>query len=146
MDGRGAGIVSHEALEAALARAGLAGDAAIGVSVPGRVLLRADGSAERCLDMPQVLTSWSRLYQLLRSALPAECYHQGVAVTGLHEEAEGVEVQAVCEGRPQRWRADLLVASDGLRSAVRQQLFAAVQPRYAGYVAWRGVCDESLLS
>lgn len=146
MDGRGAGIVSHEALEAALARAGLAGDAAIGVSVPGRVLLRADGSAERCLDMPQVLTSWSRLYQLLRSALPAGCYHQGVAVTGSREDAEGVEVQAVCEGRPQRWRADLLVASDGLRSAVRQQLFAAVQPRYAGYVAWRGVCDESLLS
>lgn len=146
MDGRGAGIVSHDALEAALARAGLAGDAAIGVSVPGRVLLGPDGRTERLLDMPQVLTSWSRLYQMLRAALPAECYRQGVAVNGLQEDADGVEVLAECEGQALRWRADLLIASDGLRSSVRQRLFPEVQPHYAGYVAWRGVCEESQLS
>jgi 2-polyprenyl-6-methoxyphenol hydroxylase-like FAD-dependent oxidoreductase len=41
---------------------------------------------------------------------------------------------------------DLLVASDGLRSTVRQQFARHKTPVYAGYVAWRGVCDESVLS
>jgi 2-polyprenyl-6-methoxyphenol hydroxylase-like FAD-dependent oxidoreductase len=40
----------------------------------------------------------------------------------------------------------LLIASDGIRSGIRQQLFPEIQPSYAGYIAWRGVCEESLLS
>jgi 2-polyprenyl-6-methoxyphenol hydroxylase-like FAD-dependent oxidoreductase len=44
------------------------------------------------------------------------------------------------------WSADLVIASDGIRSVVRQQLAPQVQLQYAGYVAWRGVCDESVLS
>ena len=146
MDGRGAGIVSHDALEAALRRAGVQADASLGVSVPGRVMLRSDGLADALLDMPQVLTSWSRLYHLLREAFPAERYRQGTAVTQVVDGAEGVAVEAVCNGENQRWQGDLLVASDGIRSAVRQGLFPLVQPRYAGYVAWRGVCEESVLS
>jgi 2-polyprenyl-6-methoxyphenol hydroxylase-like FAD-dependent oxidoreductase len=149
MNGRGAGIVSHDALEAALGRAGLQADAALGVSVPGRVMLRGDGTVDTLLDMPQVLTSWSRLYHLLREAFPAERYRQGTAVTQVLDGAaglDGVAVETVCNGERQRWQGDLLVASDGIRSAVRQQCFPDVQPRYAGYVAWRGVCDESVLS
>jgi 2-polyprenyl-6-methoxyphenol hydroxylase-like FAD-dependent oxidoreductase len=38
------------------------------------------------------------------------------------------------------------VAADGIRSAVRGQLLPAVHAHYAGYVAWRGLCDESALS
>jgi 2-polyprenyl-6-methoxyphenol hydroxylase-like FAD-dependent oxidoreductase len=33
-----------------------------------------------------------------------------------------------------------------VRSTLRQQLVPEVQPQYAGYVAWRGVCDEVALS
>jgi 2-polyprenyl-6-methoxyphenol hydroxylase-like FAD-dependent oxidoreductase len=44
------------------------------------------------------------------------------------------------------FEADLLVAADGIRSAIRQQLWPEVQPEYAGYVAWRGLCDEAVLS
>jgi 2-polyprenyl-6-methoxyphenol hydroxylase-like FAD-dependent oxidoreductase len=40
----------------------------------------------------------------------------------------------------------LVVASDGIRSAVRQQFAPQIQQVYAGYVAWRGVCEESVLS
>lgn len=39
-------------------------------------------------------------------------------------------------------RCDLLVGADGPSSTVRQQLLSDVFPRYAGYVAWRGVVDE----
>ncbi len=146
MNGRGAGIVSHDALEAALRRAGVPADASLGVSVPGRVMLRGDGAVDALLDMPQVLTSWSRLYHLLREAFPSERLREGTSVTAVFDRTDGVEVEAVCQGESQRWQGDLLVASDGIRSAVRQRFFPLVQPRYAGYVAWRGVCDESVLS
>ena len=44
------------------------------------------------------------------------------------------------------FEADLLIAADGIRSAIRQQCWPEVQPEYAGYVAWRGLCDEAVLS
>ena len=40
---------------------------------------------------------------------------------------------------------DLLVAADGIRSTVRAQLLPEARPRYAGYVAWRGLADERAL-
>src|SRR4029450_4466364 len=33
------------------------------------------------------------------------------------------------------------IAADGLESTVRRQLLTSVVPRYAGYVAWRGVVE-----
>lgn len=142
MDGRGAGIVTHRRLVEGLQRAGLPAGATLGVSVPGRVLLHASGHAQSELDMPQVLTSWSRLYALLLEALPAERYVQGRSVSSFSQDSHGVVVHA----GDRHFEADLLVASDGIRSTVRQQLAPDVQPHYAGYVAWRGVCDEQVLS
>ena len=80
MDGRGAGIVTHDALFAGLQRAGLNIEDSLGVPVRQRVALSAEGGTEVCIDMPQVLTSWSRLYDLLHQLLPAERYVQGVTV------------------------------------------------------------------
>ena len=34
---------------------------------------------------------------------------------------------------------DLLIGADGSRSAVRAQLFGALEPQYTGYIAWRGL-------
>ena len=146
MSGRGAGIVSHDALVHALARAGLDVKTTLGVEVPGRVLLDASGETKLACDMPQVLTSWSRLYQILRDALPDKCYLQGVSVTQVNQRSTDVEVVGWVDGVAKQWQADVLIASDGIRSSIRQQFFPNIQPHYAGYVAWRGVCDESLLS
>lgn len=146
MSGRGAGIVSHDALVHALARAGLDVQTTLGVEVPGRVLLDASGETKLACDMPQVLTSWSRLYQILHDALPDKCYLQGVSVAQVHERSTDVEVVGLVDGVAKQWQADVLIASDGIRSSIRQQFFPSIQPHYAGYVAWRGVCDESLLS
>ncbi len=39
--------------------------------------------------------------------------------------------------------ADVLIGADGVRSAVRGQLFPGErEPRYAGYTCWRGVCPR----
>lgn len=143
LDGRGAGIVTHKALERGLLRAGARVDETLGVRVEERVSLQTDGTPDVTVVMPQILTSWSRLYHLLQEALPAGRYVHGASVKNVTQTEDSATVH--CEdGRD--FRGDLLVASDGLRSAVRAQYAPQVQPQYAGYVAWRGVCDESLLS
>lgn len=143
LDGRGAGIVTHKPLMTALERCGLAVDASLGVAVKERVVLAKDGAVIERAEIHQVLTSWSCLYALLRAAFDSARYLQGVAVSKVSQSSTGVTVQ--CEdGRA--FEADLAIASDGIRSAVRNQLMPEVQAQYAGYIAWRGVCDESVLS
>lgn len=143
LEGRGAGIVTHASLLAALRAAGAVVDATLGVPVAERVVLDRDGEAVARWDCAQILTSWGRLYALLRAALPAGCHRLGAAVVAVQQDAAGAS--ATLAGG-ERLEADLLVAADGIRSGVRAQLAPAVQARYAGYVAWRGVCDEAVLS
>lgn len=143
LEGRGAGIVTHENLREALRRCGAVVDDTLGVPVASRVVLNAAGDAECRWDHPQVLTSWGRLYALLRAALPATNHRLGAAVTGVEQSETGVRVR-LASG--ESLAAELLVAADGIRSTIRAQLAPAVQPLYAGYIAWRGVCDEASLS
>jgi 2-polyprenyl-6-methoxyphenol hydroxylase-like FAD-dependent oxidoreductase len=111
--------------------------------VPGRITLDGSGQVLGTLAMPQVLTSWGRLYQLLRELLPASAeYRQGVTAQGIEEHGERVTLQT----NVGLFEADLVIAADGIRSAIRQQCWPEVQPEYAGYVAWRGLCDEAVLS
>lgn len=37
--------------------------------------------------------------------------------------------------------ADLVVAADGIRSAIREQYFNPAPPEFSGFVAWRGLVD-----
>ena len=142
--GRGAGIVTHAALLQALRRAGIDADReVIGVPVQSRVTLDRAGKLLASQQLPQVLTSWTRLYSLLAQAFPAARYLQGRHVVAIRQNDRVVEVD--CEDGTQD-QADLLIAADGLRSAVREQFAPDVRPQYAGYIAWRGVCDESSLS
>jgi 2-polyprenyl-6-methoxyphenol hydroxylase-like FAD-dependent oxidoreductase len=143
LQGRGAGIVTHDSLRAALQQAGAVVDDTLGVPVHSRVVLRADGEVDCAWDHPQVLTSWGRLYSLLCAAVPAERHRLGAAVAAVHSQPDGVSA-TLASGEV--LSADLLIACDGLRSSVRAQLLPAVQPQYAGYIAWRGVCDEAALS
>lgn len=143
LEGRGAGIVTHDSLRDALRGCGAVVDETLGVAVDSRVVLGADGSVAGRWQHPQVLTSWGRLYTLLRAALPARCQRLGAAVAAVVQDDAGASVQLV---GGETLRAELVIAADGIRSGVRAQLAPEVQPVYAGYVAWRGVCDEASLS
>ena len=143
LDGRGAGIVTHQALLDGLKRAGVTIDDSLGVQVQSRVLLDREGRSALQLPLKQILTSWSRLYNLLIEAFPADRYHQGVSVSRVEQDAEGVRVHS---DSGQVFEGALLIASDGIRSAVRGQYAPEIEPQYAGYIAWRGVCDEAVLS
>ena len=143
LDGRGAGIVTHDALAEALRAAGVTVDETLGVSVSKRVTLGSDGQSLGEMELPQVLTSWSRLYHMLKESFPSERYLQGKTVKTVTQDESTVHV--LCEDGS-KYDAELLIASDGIRSAVRAQVAPHIQPEYAGYIAWRGVCDEACLS
>jgi 2-polyprenyl-6-methoxyphenol hydroxylase-like FAD-dependent oxidoreductase len=143
LDGRGAGIVTHDALADALRQAGVVVDNTLGVAVTERITLGPDGQSLGMMELPQILTSWSRLYHMLKACFPTERYLQGKTVQSVSQTADEVEV--ICEDGSS-YVAELLIASDGIRSGVRAQVAPHIQPEYAGYIAWRGVCDEACLS
>jgi 2-polyprenyl-6-methoxyphenol hydroxylase-like FAD-dependent oxidoreductase len=144
LSGRGAGIVTHGALFDVLARAGIdCAPATLGVAVAGRRVFGRDGSLDGELPLPQVLTSWGRLYALLRAHLPAGCYHHGTNLVAVEDAADGVTARFE-DGTVER--GDLLVGADGLNSTVRGLLSPGTAPSYVGYVAWRGLVEEASLS
>jgi 2-polyprenyl-6-methoxyphenol hydroxylase-like FAD-dependent oxidoreductase len=143
LDGRGAGIVTHSRLMAALQECGIVLDETLGVRVHSRVVLDQQGEAIASDAYSQILTSWSRLYSLLLEPFPKDRYILGADVIKLAQTNE--HAQVVCaDGR--RFEADLVIAADGIRSQLRTLLAPETKPQYAGYVAWRGICDEASLS
>ena len=144
LESRGAGIVTHPELFAVLARAGLDDEpASLGVRVPGRRLLGPDGAILAEPDLDQIVTSWGRLYRLLRTAFPTDRYHLG-AELGNVEEGDKVIWARFTNG--ESLEADCVIGADGLFSTVRRQMLPKAAPLYAGYVAWRGLVRESELS
>jgi 2-polyprenyl-6-methoxyphenol hydroxylase-like FAD-dependent oxidoreductase len=143
LEGRGAGIVTHPELMETLATAGVKVDDSIGVNVQERVTLAQDGSVAGRRAFPQVLTAWSRLYNVLYSALPSGRYHNGMQLESFEQDDAGVTAKFA---NGEQARADLLIAADGIRSGVRGTLLPQAKPAYAGYIAWRGLVEESALS
>jgi 2-polyprenyl-6-methoxyphenol hydroxylase-like FAD-dependent oxidoreductase len=141
--GRGAGIVTHPELFEAMEAAGIVVDSSIGVEVGCRVTLAADGSVVLERPLPQILTAWSKMYHVLRSVFPDKHYHSGSSVASVENDDDGATV-TLSDGS--KHTADLVIAADGFRSSVRQHLLPDVGLQYAGYVAWRGLVDESALS
>ena len=140
--GRGAGIITHPQLRRILERLGLDPYRDFGVHVQQRMTLARDGSLVGTYECPQVATSWDRMVRLLRGAWPDECYTQGAELTRIEGLPGGIRAH-FADGRSAE--GALLVGADGIRSTVRQLLLGEVPPRYAGYVAWRGLLAESAM-
>jgi 2-polyprenyl-6-methoxyphenol hydroxylase-like FAD-dependent oxidoreductase len=140
LSGRGAGIVTHPSLWRVVREAGIDPAAELGVRVTRRVTLDRDGTIVGTLDCPQTMTSWDRLFRMLRAALPGESYALGKDLRAVEQDGSGV-VARFADGSSAE--GDLLVGADGLRSSVREQLVGDVPLIYAGYVAWRGLIAEA---
>lgn len=137
--GRGAGIVTHDALINALKAVG--GDLTdLGIQVQDRVAFDKAGKRVATLPYAQVVTSWDRIHQLLRRLIPEGCYQLGRQVTGYSQDAIGVTAH-FADGASET--AELLVGADGFRSAIRAQMLPNVTPQYAGYVVWRALAPEA---
>jgi 2-polyprenyl-6-methoxyphenol hydroxylase-like FAD-dependent oxidoreductase len=143
LESRGAGIVSHPELFEALEQAGATPGDDLGVEVVGRIVLDRDGAPIGEHPLPQIMLSWDRLYRMLRAVFPDGHYHAGQAIERFEQGDDGVTVR-LADGRSER--ADWLIGADGIRSTVRRQLLPDLEPAYAGYVAWRGLIEESAMS
>lgn len=137
---RGVGLGTHPQLIGILRRAGIAFDESMGLTPRRAVCLNSDGGIVIERPTARTLSGWSRLYRALLDALPPHCYRLGKKLTRVAQDARGV-AGLFADGSSEC--GDLLVGADGIRSAVRAQFLPEVQPRYAGYVAWRAVLDEA---
>lgn len=146
LEGRGAGITVLPGLIEGMRAAGVP-DAALGdtlgVNLPRRAVLDGAGEIIARRDFPQMMTSWSRLYELLKAACPDAHYHRGKALERIEQDDDGV---TAVFGDGTRDEADLLIGADGLRSTVRAQFLPDLKPHYPGYIAWRCLADEKDLS
>jgi 2-polyprenyl-6-methoxyphenol hydroxylase-like FAD-dependent oxidoreductase len=137
---RGAGLGATPELFAVLERIGVALDASIMGHVRGRIFVDRDGSVAGELKRNSRTSSWGQLYQALRAVVPDTCYHGGVALEQVEQDARGVTA-IFSDGS--RAAGDLLIAADGLFSTVRRLFLPDVTPAYAGYVGWRAIVRES---
>ena len=138
LSGRGAGIVTHDALIKALRAVG-ADLTDLGVQVHDRVAFHKNGGRVATLPFAQVVTSWDRIHQILRRLIPEGSYHLRARITGYTQTADNVT--ALFDDGTTR-TADLLIGADGFRSAIRAQMLPEVVPQYAGYVVWRALAHE----
>lgn len=104
----------------------------------GSLLLHAEHgeAAERHFGAPQLDFFRPDLHRALVDALPQGVLRLGARVVGLEDVGEQVAV--VVEGG-RRLHVDGVVAADGIRSPLRQQLVGAEQPVFSGTVVYRGV-------
>jgi salicylate hydroxylase len=72
----------------------------------------------------------------LADAVPRERVHFGHRLAGFADAGDGVTARFA---NGAAFTADLLIGADGIRSAVREQLFGADAPRFTGCTAYRGL-------
>lgn len=143
LEARGAGIaVLDHTLRYPTERAGISPERFCAVTSSIR-FLAADGTVEHEQEHRYRFSSWNAVYRTLLEGFDAERYHLGAEMTSFVEDDDGVEA-TFRDGR--HIRAELLVCADGIQSTSRRTLLPDVSPRYAGYVAWRGVIPEGELA
>jgi 2-polyprenyl-6-methoxyphenol hydroxylase-like FAD-dependent oxidoreductase len=140
---RGASIGTRDDLFAIMSRLGIPSDPSAGVATRSRICLDRSGAIIHEIARSSISSAWDRIYRPLRDAFPASCYRAGMRLDRVEQNADRVTA-IFADGS--RAEGDLLIAADGIYSTVRAQFLLEVQPRYAGYVAWRGVIEESDLT
>jgi 2-polyprenyl-6-methoxyphenol hydroxylase-like FAD-dependent oxidoreductase len=138
LSGRGAGIATHQQILEVLEFLGL-DTRELGVTIDARRMFGPDGRLVAERARRQTMTSWDRLFTLLRAALPDICYRRGLEFA--RWEQHGGAVTAHFADRSTA-TGELLIGADGLRSHVRAAILANQPLRYAGYVAWRALAPE----
>ena len=88
-------------------------------------------------------SGWSTMYRALLDDFGRDRYHFGHEVVGFEHHGDSVSAR-FAEGSTAD--GDLLIFADGFSSTGRSILLPDVEPKYAGYVAWRGVTPEIDLS
>ena len=143
LQARGAGIaVLDETLRYPVERLGIPAEQ-ISSSTGWIRFLERDGRIGHEQRHHYRFSSWNTIYRTLLDSLDPERYLLGREMSTFASDVDGVSVR-FADG--EEIRADLMVCADGINSVSRQAMLPEVAPRYAGYVAWRGVMAEADLS
>ncbi|MFP3562843.1 FAD-dependent monooxygenase [Paraburkholderia sp. SIMBA_030] len=115
------------------------------ISVPTVMRRRIDVNGTVLTEEPEKLpfSSWDTVYRSLCAMLSKDRISYGREVVGFTEHDNGIEID-IDGGEPVD--ADMLLAADGIGSRTRAKLFPNYESKFAGYVAWRGIIDESVFS
>ncbi|WP_329004136.1 FAD-dependent monooxygenase [Kribbella sp. NBC_00709] len=139
----GAGISVWPSAVAVLEELGVKGVEKASVQSKPAGMRRPDGrwvvsAAELGVELP-VMIHRAQLHDLITAEFgPAVTVRTGCDVTSVEQDADGVTVNG-------ELRAELLVAADGIRSAVRGGLYPQYKgPRYSGFSAYRGIAAVDL--
>ncbi len=89
---------------------------------------------------PLLSIRWSRLQEILASALPPEIIHLNHRCVDFTQNHNSVTVEF--DGK-KTVDVDLVVGADGVKSAIRQILIGDGEPRYLGRMSWRGLLKYS---
>jgi len=143
LTGRGAGIVLHPSTVRWWLEHGVRPLAEMSAAMRRLRYLDAEGAVAHEQACRYRVSSFDALYRDLSGRFDPARHRRGSEVADFAIDDRGVTV-ALADGATER--CDLLVGADGIGSRVRQVLLPEVQPRYAGYVAWRGTVVEQDLS
>src|SRR3954467_10201471 len=104
----------------------------------GTVLLHTElgPPAEAHFGAPALDFHRADLHRVLMDALPEGTIRLGTQVTSVEQDDEGA-VLVAADGT--RIRADAVIAADGIKSPIRQQLVGTDQPEFSGTVVYRGL-------
>ncbi|RYG88480.1 MAG: salicylate 1-monooxygenase [Alphaproteobacteria bacterium] len=100
------------------------------------------GAYEQKYGAPHLLLHRADLHDALASAVPPDLISLNKRVIDFADSEEGVQLR-FADGATAH--ADLMIASDGVHSFVRDRLVGAEQPRFTGRVAYRTTFPASLL-
>ena len=137
---RGAGIVMQAEVAELLARLDRSVPS-VSVRLTERQQLHRKTSPTRH-HAPQWMTAWDTLYEAFRAPLSEVCMRLDSRLTGLRLVDDQVTTTF---GDGYTTTADVVVGADGIGSATRSLLTGRDDLRYAGYVAFRGLEEESAL-
>ena len=142
LDSRGGGIVLQPDVVEVFRRGGVTlSHGELGVRSAYRTVFRPDGTTQSKQFSPQTQTSWSLIYSTLKEAFGDDRYHSGKRLARIEQYQEAGSVTAFfSDGTSEA--GDLLIGADGGNSTVRSLVWPQMQPRYAGYLAWRGLVPE----
>jgi 2-polyprenyl-6-methoxyphenol hydroxylase-like FAD-dependent oxidoreductase len=128
-------------VEERVAEAGSILSRAITITSQGKPIHNVDlGAINQIAGADSVCAHRADLQRALAEALPDAAIRTGTAYTRFTEESDGISVLLEHGGKE---RGDLLIGADGIRSVIRRQLLGDAPPRYAGYVALRGIANTS---
>jgi 2-polyprenyl-6-methoxyphenol hydroxylase-like FAD-dependent oxidoreductase len=139
----GGGVVVQRRMLEYLERHGVAFPGVASIPARTRRIFRQDGQVMEMPETAAAYTSWDVLLKELEEVVGSEHIERGLAMTDIPDWGAPGIVE-LNDGTTDQ--ADIVVAADGIGSLARRLLLPGISPTYAGYIAWRGMVEEKVLT